>query len=50
MVEKQSKFVDQFLKNLDEAVPSKTKLYNRMLCLLWHCYSPDHATQLEFAA
>ena len=44
-------FVDQFLKNLHEAVRGKVKQYNRILGVLWHCYlSPDHATQLEVAA
>jgi hypothetical protein len=44
-------FVDQFLKNLHEAVRGKVKQYNRILGVLWHCYlSPDHSTQLEVAA
>jgi len=44
-------FVDQFLKNLHEAVRGKIKQYNRILGVLWHCYlSPDHSTQLEVAA
>ena len=44
-------FVDQFLKNLHEAVRGKVKQYNRILGVLWHCYlSADHATQLEVAA
>ena len=35
-------FVDQFLKNLHEAVRGKVKQYNRILGVLWHCYlSPD---------
>jgi hypothetical protein len=44
-------FVDQFLKGLHEAVRGKTKQYDRMLGVLWHCYlSPAHITQLEAAA
>jgi hypothetical protein len=44
-------FVDQFLKNLHEAVRGKVKQYNRILGVLWHCYlSTDHSTQLEVAA
>lgn len=44
-------FVDQFLKNLHEAVRGKVKQYNRILGVLWLCYlSPDHLTQLEVAA
>jgi hypothetical protein len=44
-------FVDQFLKNLHEAVRGKIKQYNRILGLLWYCYlSPEQATQLEVAA
>ncbi len=44
-------FVDQFLKNLHEAVRGKIKQYNRILGVLWHCYlSPDNSTQLEVAA
>ena len=44
-------FVDQFLKNLHEAVRGKIKQYNRILGVLWHCYlSPEHSTQLEVAA
>src|SRR6266478_3767208 len=31
-------FVDQFLKNLHEAVRGKIKQYNRILGVLWHCY------------
>src|SRR3989475_2801989 len=39
--------VDKFLSNLRGNVRNKTKQYNRMLGVLWHCYlSPDHATQL----
>lgn len=44
-------FVEQFLKNLHEAVRGKVKQYNRILGVLWHCYlSPDQSTQLEVAA
>lgn len=44
-------FVDQFLKNLHEAVRGKVKQYNRILGVLWHCYlSAEHSTQLEVAA
>ena len=44
-------FVDQFLRGLHEAVRGKTKQYDRMLGVLWHCYlNPDHITQLEAAA
>jgi hypothetical protein len=44
-------FVDQFLKNLHEAVRGKIKQYNRILGVLWHCYlSPEQSTQLEVAA
>jgi predicted transcriptional regulator len=32
-------------------VRGKTKQYDRMLGVLWHCYlSPDHVTQLEAAS
>jgi hypothetical protein len=45
-----SEFVDQFLKNLHGTVRGKTKQYNRMLGVLWHCYlSPEQRTQLEVA-
>jgi hypothetical protein len=44
-------FVDQFLRNLNEAVRGKVKQYNRILGVLWHCYlSPEQSTQLEVAA
>ena len=44
-------FVEQFLKNLHEAVRGKVKQYNRILGVLWLCYlSPEHLTQLEVAA
>ena len=46
-----SGFVDRFLRGLHEAVRGKTKQYDRMLGVLWHCYlSPVHITQLEAAA
>ena len=44
-------FVDDFLKSLHAAARGKTKQYDRMLGVLWHCYlSPVHVTQLEAAA
>jgi DNA-directed RNA polymerase specialized sigma subunit len=44
-------FVDQFLRNLNEAVKGKVKQYNRILGVLWHCYlSVEQSTQLEVAA
>jgi hypothetical protein len=44
-------FVDDFLKGLHAAVRGKTKQYDRMLGVLWHCYlNPVHVTQLEAAA
>src|SRR5437588_3927808 len=44
-------YVDQFLKSLHGTVRGKSKQYDRMLGVLWHCYlSPDHVTQLEAAA
>ena len=46
-----SGFVDEFLKGLHLSVRGKTKQYDRILGVLWHCYlSPDHITQLEAAA
>jgi hypothetical protein len=43
--------VDLFLKGLHSTVRGKTKQYDRMLGVLWHCYlSPVHITQLEAAA
>jgi hypothetical protein len=43
--------VDQFLRNLSEAVRGKTKQFNRILGVLWHCYlSAEGGTQLEIAA
>jgi hypothetical protein len=44
-------YVDLFLRALHTSVRGKTKQYDRMLGVLWHCYlSPDHVTQLEAAA
>ena len=44
-------YVDQFLQGLHSSVRGKSKQYDRMLGVLWHCYlSPDHVTQLEAAA
>lgn len=43
--------VDQFLRNLNQAVRGKTKQFNRILGVLWHCYlSAEGGTQLEIAA
>ncbi len=44
-------YVDKFLQSLHATVRGKSKQYDRMLGVLWHCYlSPDHVTQLEAAA
>ena len=44
-------FVDEFLRGLHAAVRGKTKQYDRILGVLWHCYlNPVHITQLEAAA
>ncbi len=44
-------FVDRFLKELHGTVRGKSKQYDRMLGVLWHCYlNPAHITQLEAAA
>jgi hypothetical protein len=44
-------YVDHFLKGLHTSVRGKSKQYDRILGVLWHCYlSPDHVTQLEAAA
>ncbi|MCA1641899.1 MAG: hypothetical protein LC785_08120 [Acidobacteria bacterium] len=44
-------YVDVFLKGLRESVRGKSKQYDRILGVLWHCYlCPDHVTQLEAAA
>ncbi|MEP6923042.1 MAG: hypothetical protein ABI954_01145 [Pyrinomonadaceae bacterium] len=43
--------VEQFLANLSLAVRGKSKQYNRILGVLWHCYlSAEGGTQLEVAA
>jgi hypothetical protein len=43
--------VDGFLQSLSGAVRGKTKQYNRILGVLWHCYlSAEASTQLEIAA
>lgn len=42
--------VDGFLKNLNKSVRGKTKQYERMINVLWHCYLiSDSGTQLEVA-
>jgi hypothetical protein len=44
-------YVDKFLKGLHATVRGKSKQYDRIIGVLWHCYlSPDHVTQLEAAA
>ena len=44
-------YVDRFLRGLHTSVRGKSKQYDRILGVLWHCYlSPDHVTQLEAAA
>jgi hypothetical protein len=44
-------YVDRFLRALHASVRGKTKQYDRIVGVLWHCYlSPDHVTQLEAAA
>jgi hypothetical protein len=44
-------YVDKFLKGLHASVRGKSKQYDRIIGVLWHCYlSPDHVTQLEAAA
>ena len=43
-------FVEGFLTNLNKSVRGKTKQYNRMISVLWHCYlTTDGGTQLEVA-
>ncbi|HEX7175731.1 MAG TPA: hypothetical protein VF240_10770, partial [Pyrinomonadaceae bacterium] len=43
--------VDRFMEGLSASVRGKTKQYDRMLGVLWHCYlNPVHVTQLEVAA
>lgn len=42
--------VDDFLETLNKAVRGKTKQYDRMMNVLWHCYLiSDSGTQLEVA-
>lgn len=44
-------YVDRFLRGLHTSVRGKSKQYERIVGVLWHCYlSPDHVTQLEAAA
>jgi hypothetical protein len=43
-------FVDNFLKTLSKSVRGKSKQYDRMINVLWHCYLiSDSGTQLEVA-
>lgn len=43
-------FVDGFLHNLHKSVRGKTKQFDRMISVLWHCYLiSDSGTQLEVA-
>jgi hypothetical protein len=45
-----TEYVDNFLKDLEKSVRGKTKQYNRMISVLWHCYLiSDSGTQLEVA-
>ena len=45
-----AEFVEGFLSNLSKSVRGKTKQYNRMLNVLWHCYlTADGGTQIEVA-
>ena len=42
--------VEGFLTNLNKSVRGKSKQYNRMISVLWHCYlTTDGGTQLEVA-
>lgn len=42
--------VEGFLLNLNKSVRGKSKQYNRMISVLWHCYlTTDGGTQLEVA-
>jgi hypothetical protein len=44
-------YVDVFLADLSKSVRGKTKQYDRMISVLWHCYLvSDGGTQLEIAA
>jgi len=43
--------VGEFLSRLSAEVGGKTRQYERILSVLWHCYlSTEHTTQLEVAA
>lgn len=43
-------FVENFLKDLEKSVRGKSKQYDRMVSVLWHCYLiSDSGTQLEVA-
>ena len=43
-------FVDDFLDTLHKSVRGKSKQYDRMINVLWHCYLiSDSGTQLEVA-
>ena len=43
-------FVDGFLQELSKSVRGKSKQYDRMISVLWHCYLiSDSGTQLEVA-
>ncbi|MBK7704637.1 MAG: hypothetical protein IPN69_15095 [Acidobacteria bacterium] len=45
-----TEFVDGFLQNLNKSVRGKTKQYDRMINVLWHCYlTSNGGTQLEVA-
>jgi hypothetical protein len=44
-------YVDNFLADLSRSVRGKTKQYDRMISVLWHCYLvSEGGTQLEIAA
>lgn len=43
-------FVEDFLQKLNKSVRGKTKQYNRIISVLWHCYLTNNGgTQLEVA-
>ncbi len=45
-----SEFVEGFLQNLNKSVRGKSKQYDRMINVLWHCYlTSNGGTQLEVA-
>jgi hypothetical protein len=45
-----AKFVEDFLQKLNKSVRGKTKQYNRIINVLWHCYLTNNGgTQLEVA-